>query len=168
MNKHYLNEKEPHLGLVIILFGVMTVLFVLSGAWLFWQKTGFGIAGVIEYYAGSETALQYFPDMPDRFVNAKTVSGLLKSVLPHMLVYGLLVFIIVHLLAALMPVNRVFIHLLFVFGALDIAGGFPVLVFPVMGAWLRLISFFCFSGGILVASVLLIASVKRKVNDRGE
>ena len=158
MSGHYLRERESWSAQVIILFNVFVLLFVLSGAWLFWLKTGFTVSGVMEYYAGSETALRYYPDMPDRFINPKTIQGLSKVVLPHMLVYGLVVFITGHLLLSLSPgrINRYAVGTAFVFAVLDIFAGFlPLLLSPLAGSFIRLVFFYGFTLSVIFLAARL-------------
>ena len=98
-------------------------------------------------------------------MNPKTVNGLLKVVLPHMLAYGIVIFIISHLIMSLVPGNIFIIKIIyaeFILAFLDIISGLFILISPLPGAWIRLFVFVLYTGGMLFLSSLLIVAVLRR------
>lgn len=119
---------------VIAGFLIFVVLQLLSGALLYVWKPGLDSARTIEYYYGSERMLEIFPGRPDRFLQPRTYSGLVKITLGHFLAYGTLVFILTHLVRSLVgrPSARLeracFAY--FAIALIEIFSGFLLLVAP--------------------------------------
>src|SRR6185436_7586427 len=86
---------------VVLVFSFFTLLQLGSGALLYGMKIGFHPAQTIEFYKGSEAAVALYPSHPDRFVSARTFTGMAKGAVGHCAAYGLLCFAIMHLLRSL-------------------------------------------------------------------
>lgn len=89
--------RPPLAGVSAIFLGYF-FLQLLSAALLFGWKQGFAPSSVYEYYQGSEAMLKRYPDATDRFLQARSLEGILKAGLAHFAVYGLSAFTLVHLL----------------------------------------------------------------------
>ncbi len=74
--------------LAIIYYLLFSILLISSAVMLFEHKIGFGFSSVLDYYIGNES----------KFITAKSFSGILKLVLPHIFVFGLLGMVLLHFL----------------------------------------------------------------------
>lgn len=141
---------------------------LLSGAVLFYKKIGFESPAVLEYYQGSENMRKIYPDEPDRFIQPKTLSGMIKVQLGHFLFFAFNGFFLVHIIRSLMPGAALpewmkrprvidFATWVYFTGALfDIASGFLVRYGPGLFAGFRILAFFWFVlSGFLLAVFLL-------------
>ena len=173
MKEHYLKHKDGsnYFYIMILFFSVYCFFFITSGAYIFYVKTGFTVSGVYEYYMGSEKAITVFPDIEDRFMNPKTLPGLLKSILPHFLVYGIVIFTLIHFFNSLSSksillrmkwMNR----LIFPFAMLEILSGVFVLYGPFWMIYFRMIVFaiFVFLFLILIFAAISATTVNRFFN----
>lgn len=85
----------------ILAYAAYVILQFATGTALYWWKVGPQTADAVEYYLGSEAALKRFPERPDRFVAAKTPTGLLKTQAPHTIAFGTMFFVLIHLVRSL-------------------------------------------------------------------
>ena len=174
MKEHYLRDSsDNYLFYVILYYSFFSICFILSGAALFYQKTSFLPSGVYEYYKGSEAALEVYPEKEDRFINKKTFRGLLKSVIPHFLVYGLVIFTGMHLYRSVQrKINQsnnrtahnkkrpdYFSAVMFSFAFFDVISGFFVINGSVWTVYLRLAVFFSFVFLMMAMNSILIKSL---------
>lgn len=135
----------------IIYFLVFSLLLLLSGIMIFEHKIGFDSKSIINYYLGDE----------ELFIPAKSVSGVLKIVLPHIFVFGLFSMVILHFVVFTKQKERtkILIYLTFIsafleiFTPLMILGGFESF------AYLKLFSFILFEILILYLLYLLFFSI---------
>ncbi len=124
--------KSDHSALrpALLFFLLLVALEFASGALLYYWKIGFASANVFEYYHGSEAALARYPDRPDRFLEPRTLLGLTKIALGHLLAYGVATLALAHFarsLAGRPPRWLDWLCALFFFAALlEIAAGFLV------------------------------------------
>ncbi len=154
---------------VILIFCFFTFLQFGTGAILYAWKIGFHPASTLEYYRGSETMRAIYPDRPDRFIQPRTFSGLVKSAVGHSIAYGLVCFFITHLLRSLASgtkharlADRVS-GFFFLAAFLDLTGGFLVLYGPAIAAWFRTGVFLLFEGmGVAVTAWLLLLVSSRE------
>lgn len=72
--------------LAVVYFVFFSFLLVASAFMIFFTKVGFSFEGVSHYYLGNEL----------EFIEAKTISGLLKVVYPHTFSIGLFAMILLH------------------------------------------------------------------------
>lgn len=152
---------------VLLLFLIFTGLQLFTGALLYLWKMGFGPAQTIEYYFGSERMLELFPGKPDRFLQARTFTGLVKVTLGHFLAYGVLVFFLTHLARSLAgnPSRRLEIlcDVFFIVALLEIMSGFMMILtpqswvatMPALTAFLRSAIFILFTAYTLFFITLL-------------
>lgn len=135
---------------VILIFSFFVFLQLGTGALLYAWKIGFHPASTFEYYRGSEAMKSVYPDRPDRFIQPRTFSGLVKSAVGHSIAYGLMCFLLTHLLRSLAfqtPGARwtdALSFLFFLTAFFDLIGGFFVLYGPPFTAWIRTAFFLAF------------------------
>ncbi|MCB1322712.1 MAG: hypothetical protein KDK34_20800 [Leptospiraceae bacterium] len=135
MNRPIVRTPTPAIGLYLIL----VLLLLISGALLFYWKIGFSIPDVLEYYLGSETRLQLYPEGPDRFMRPRTLRGLSEIAFAHFLAFGTLIFILTHFAHSLSGGRhghlRRFLTVLFLSGALEVVSGYLVYAGAVLIRW---------------------------------
>ena len=74
--------------LSVIYYLAFTALLILSAIMLFANKIGFFPTSIIQYYIGNE----------EKFIPAKDTIGILKTILPHIFVFGLISMVLLHFL----------------------------------------------------------------------
>ncbi|WP_324170617.1 hypothetical protein [Sulfurimonas sp.] len=143
--------------LSILYYLAFSILLILSAYMLFEHKIGFSYQGVVEYYTGNE----------DKFIIAKSFSGILKIVLPHIFVFGLLSMVLLHFLVftklRYKKSTLVLIYLTFFTAFTEIFSPFLIISGLEFFAYLKLLSFFVFSALILYISWLLLKSIIRDI-----
>jgi len=137
----------------ILYFLVFSILLLLSSILLFNEKIGFSQSDIIEYYLGNE----------NMFIVAKSISGVLKIVLPHIFAFGLFCMVVLHFVVftkvAKSKYMKLFIYGLFtltileIFTPLLIINGFEIF------AYLKLLSFFLFEFLVLYILWILFKSI---------
>ncbi len=149
------------------MFCFLQLLQFVSGAWLYALKIGFVASDTLEYYVGSEEMIKIYPDRPDRFMPQKTLGGMLKMSVGHTLAFGLLCFMLTHLLRSLaknsgrmrMADNLSF--LFFGFALLDVFSGYAVRYGPVWTAAVRSSVFIGFElSGLSVIGALMYLGIR--------
>ena len=120
---------------------------------LFEQKIGFSFKEVVEYYIGST----------EKFIPAKSSAGILKIVLPHIFVFGLLGMVLLHFLVftkhRFKKSTLVLIYSTFIVGFLEIFTPLLIVNGFLFFAYLKLVSFFLFLGLLLYVIWLLFQSM---------
>jgi len=147
---------------ILIFFAVCMMLQFFTGAVLYAVKIGFHPASTLEYYIGSEKMREKFPDRPDRFMQPRTLEGMMKAAVGHSMGYALIFFILAHLLRSLARQNNrieradMVSLVFFIFALCDIFSGFLVRYGPEWTAWIRIASFLGFelSGVVVIFAVL--------------
>ncbi|MEQ9364723.1 MAG: hypothetical protein RIF32_10785 [Leptospirales bacterium] len=130
------NAAAPHSFFRPSILLVLTcrALQLLTGALLYLWKLGFHPARTIEYYFGSERMLELFPGSVDRFIQARSLTGMIKVTLGHLLAYGVLVFFLTHLARSIaaVPSRRMewFCNAFFLAAMLEIVVGLALLLTP--------------------------------------
>lgn len=142
--------------LSVFYYLIFTMLLVLSAIMIFDQKIGFSFTGVLEYYTGNE----------EKFIPAQTSMGILKIVLPHIFVFGLISMVLLHFLVfTKLRYKKITIHLIYltfitalleIFTPLLIVNGFEFFAF------VKLLSFFIFLSLIVYISWLLFYSITKE------
>jgi hypothetical protein len=134
-------------------FLLFSLLLLVSGAWIFMDKIGFSYQSVLTYYLGNEAAFQA----------AKTYTGLLKTILPHIFAFGLFVMVVLHFAIFTKKRNTkeltLLIYLAFVTAFLELVSPFMILAGFDSFAYLKIISFFGFEGSIIYALFILFKSI---------
>ena len=137
----------------IIYFLAFSLLLMFSGAMLFEHKIGFSVQEVSNYYLGSE----------EKFINPKTGSGILKTILPHIFAFGLFIMVILHFLVFTKKRDsksvKLLIFLTFISALLELAFPFGIINGMEFFAYLKLLSFGVFELLILYSSWLLFRSI---------
>lgn len=139
--------------LSIIYYLVFSLLLIISAVMLFEYKIGFTYQGVLNYYLGSE----------EQFIPAKSTSGVLKIVLPHIFSFGLISMVLLHFLVftklRYKKSTLTLIYLTFFSAVLEIFTPMLILNGFEFAALLKLLSFFVFLALILYVSWLLFYSI---------
>lgn len=137
----------------ILYFLAFSLLLIISGTMLFEHKIGFSPQSVNEYYMGNSQ--EYIP--------AKTPSGILKIVLPHIFAFGLFTMVILHFLVFTKERNsfksRLLIYLTFISAFLEISTPFLIIGGVEFFAYFKIISFVLFESLILYSAWLLFRSI---------
>ena len=124
--------------LSILYYLLFTLLLVSSAIILFEHKIGFSFISVLEYYLGNE----------EKFIPAQSPLGILRIVLPHIFVFGLISMVLLHFIvftnhrykkAILILIYATFITaILEIFTPILIVSGFEFF------DYVKLLSFFLF------------------------
>lgn len=153
---------------VLLCFCLFTFLQFGTGAIMYGWKIGFHPASTLEYYRGSEAMRSMYPDRPDRFMQPRTFSGLMKSAVGHSLAYGLMCFLITHLLRSLASgtthsrlADRISVFF-YIAAFLDLTAGFVVLYGPAFAVWFRTGAFVVFETVGLGITVWLITFLRMR------
>lgn len=137
----------------IAYFLLFSILLVTSGIMLFENKIGFGVEEVTSYYLGNS----------EQFINAKTFSGVLKTVLPHIFAFGLLSMVLLHFLIFTKHRNTAsvknLIYLTFTSAFFEIFSPFFIILGADIFAYLKIISFIVFEILILYIAWLLFRAI---------
>ncbi len=137
----------------ILYFAAFSLLLLISGIMLFEHKIGFSVQSVSEYYLGSS----------DKFIVAKTGSGVLKIILPHIFAFGLFAMVILHFLVFTKErgktKTKMLIYLTFITAFLEITSPFLIILGAEFFAYVKIISFILFESLILYSLWLLLHSI---------
>lgn len=133
----------------ILYFLLFSILLLVSSVMLFEHKIGFSATGVLNYYLGNE----------ELFIPAKTISGLLKIIVPHIFVFALFSMVLLHFVVFTKKKSKLLVFVVFLsillelFTPLLIVGGYEVF------AYLKLLSFFVFELLVLYILWVLFISI---------
>ena len=137
----------------ITYFLAFSILLVVSGIMLFEEKIGFSILEINEYYLGSE----------EKFTLAKTSTGVLKIVLPHLFAFGLFSMVILHFLIFTTHKDtlhtKILISILFISAFFEIFSSFAILIGAEFFSYIKIGSFILFESLIVYISWLLFNSI---------
>lgn len=143
--------------LSILYYLAFSILLIVSAFMLFEHKIGFSYQSIVDYYIGNE----------EKFIIAKSFSGILKMILPHIFVFGLLSMVLLHFLIftnlRYKKGTLILIYLTFFTAFTEIFSPFIIISGLEFFAYLKLLSFFMFSGLILYISWLLFKSIIRDI-----
>lgn len=121
--------------LSIVYFVFFSILLLASALMLFLTKIGFSVESITYYYLGNEEA----------FIQAKTITGLLKVVYPHSFAMGLLAMVLLHFIYfTYYKKQRIFLQLIFLTYLLifiEIISPFILVLGIQLFAFIKLISF---------------------------
>jgi len=121
--------------LSLLYFLLFSLLLLVSGALLFEHKIGFNLASISSYYLGNE----------ESFAPAKTLSGVLKIILPHIFAFGLFLMVLLHFLVFTKnrgtKATRTLIYLLFSSAFLEIFSPIFILLGFEVFAVMKILSF---------------------------
>jgi hypothetical protein len=134
-----------------LVFAGFLLLIAASGAVLFVEKVGLGAAEVREFYLGSEA----------RFTSPRSLAGLLEIAVPHLVAVPLVLFAVIHVVAAAGRLGPRLIGWLagasFAVALAGVAAGFGVRYLAPGLAWGKVIAFVGFEA-VLVAWAALLAA----------
>jgi hypothetical protein len=141
--------KSDHVALrpALLFFLLLVALEFGSGALLYYWKIGFSAANVFEYYHGSEATLARYPERPDRFLEPRTLLGLTKIALGHLLAYGAATLALAHFARSLSgrpPRWLDWLSVVFFFAALLESGSSFPMRFADWPPWFRTGAFMMF------------------------
>ncbi len=151
----------------ILVFALFVLLQFGTGVLLYVNKIGLHPADTLEYYVGSEAMLKVYPGRPDRFKQPRTFMGLAKFAMAHFAAFGIICFILAHLLRSLgkavdkLPLADGISLALFALALLDVLSGFLVRYGPPWTAHARIGVFALFTLLGVLASAMLAAMVFR-------
>ena len=137
----------------VLYFLLFSLLLLLSGILLFGEKIGFSQEAILLYYLGDE----------ERFLIAKSMSGILKVVLPHIFAFGLFGMVVLHFVVFTQS-NRskymkFFIYAFFTLSLLEIFTPLLIINGFETFAYFKLISFFLFEFLVLLLLWILFRSI---------
>ena len=142
--------------LSIFYYLIFTMLLIVSAIMIFEHKIGFSFIGVLEYYIGNE----------EKFISPQTTMGILKIVLPHIFVFGLISMVLLHFIVfTKLRYKKITIYLIYatfitaileIFAPLFIVNGFELF------AYIKLLSFFMFLCFIVYISWLIFYSITQE------
>lgn len=139
--------------LSILYYLAFSLLLVVSAIMLFEHKIGFSFSSVLEYYIGNE----------EKFISPQSTGVILKTVLPHIFVFGLFAMVLLHFLVfADLKYKKNIVPLLyaaFIIALLEIFTPFLIIGGFEFFAYIKLLCFFLFLGFILYISCLLFKSI---------
>lgn len=145
-----MQQKYNSLVLYFVLF---STLLLGSAYLLFDAKIGFSYNEVLHYYQGDQT----------QFITAKSFSGILKIILPHIFAFGLFLMVLLHfgVFTAFRkrPLLRYFIYTLGIAAFVELFSPFFIIAGLGFFAYLKLLAFFVLEVGTLVFLWLLFRSV---------
>ncbi len=137
-------------------FLAFSLLLMASGIMLFEHKIGFGINQITEYYLGSE----------EKFTVAKTFTGILKIILPHIFAFGLFTMVLLHFLIFTKYKDtrrlKILTSLLFSSAFLEIFSPFFILLGAEFFSYIKIASFILLESLVLYISWLLFISLMKK------
>ncbi len=135
-----------------LVFAGFLLLMAASGAVLFVEKVGLGAAQVREFYLGS----------PARFTSPRSLVGLLEIAVPHLVAIPLVLFAVIHVVAAAGRLGPRLLGWLagasFAVALAGVAAGFGVRYLAPGLAWGKVVAFLGFEV-VLVAWAVLLAAV---------
>ena len=142
--------------LSILYYLIFTMLLVVSAIMIFEHKIGFNYIGVLEYYIGNE----------EKFIPAQTTMGILKIVLPHIFVFGLISMVLLHFIVFTKKRYKKFtiylIYLTFITAFLEIFTPLLIVNGFELFAYIKLLSFFMFIIFIVYISWLIFYSITKE------
>ncbi|MGD9969766.1 MAG: hypothetical protein AB7S65_04865 [Sulfuricurvum sp.] len=145
-------------GLLVVVIAATSLLLMLqlgSGIWLFIHKLTFEPSRIAAAYLGD----------PEEFIAGKTVLGVLQTAVPHILGMGTVALIAAHLLPYCgigEKTLRALSAALYLAAFGEIAAPLLILSVSPHFAWLKLVSFVVFEGGIAIALLAVMTGSLRR------
>ena len=137
----------------IIYFLLFSTLLLGSSILIFENKIGFSINAILSYYQGDE----------QKFISAKTTTGLLKIILPHIFAFGLFIMVVLHFLIFTKHRNqkktKFIIYFVFIMAILELSSPFFIINGLDFFAYIKISSFFGFELSLLYLFWLLFYSI---------
>ena len=137
----------------ILYFLLFSLMLLTSSILIFNEKIGFSVQSVLEYYQGNE----------DKFITAKSTSGILKIILPHIFVFGLFIMVILHFKVFTKSRNSQVFHFIiygaFILGLLELFTPLLIIQGFVFFAYVKIAVFFLFEFLMLYVFWILLKSI---------
>jgi len=137
----------------IVYFLLFTLLLLFSGILIFIDKIGFSYNDVIHYYLGNSK----------EFIVAKTFTGVIKTILPHIFAFGLFIMVLIHFIIFTKQRNKketsLVIYLIFTSALVEISSPFMLLLGFKIFAYIKIFSFFIFYFLIVYLFFILLKSI---------
>lgn len=138
----------------ILYFLAFSLLLLLSGTMLFYEKLGFTQESIYTYYTGGH------------YMASKTHTGILKLILPHIFAFGLFSMVILHFLVFTQQrykkQTKFLVYFTFLSAVLELGSPFLIINYGEFFTFMKIISFVLFELLILYTGYLLLLSI---VND---
>lgn len=136
--------------IALLYFLLFSVLLLLSGGLIFYDKIGFDAVSLRNYYLGDEAL----------FMMPKSFFGVLKVLLAHLFSFGLFSFVILHFLRFITPFKGLGLLSIttLVVALLEVLSSFLILVWEGF-VYLKLITFFGFFSLMLLLFFILLRSI---------
>ena len=142
-------EKKMRLQRTLVLFGAIFVLFqMITGGSLFYLKYGFSISEIVHFFQGNEA----------EFIMPKSVEGMLKTTLPHIVAITMVGIFLIHILDCEKKYRAIIASLFFTGMIFDLLGGYLILIHSVF-AWIKFVGFLFLEVGVLAAILLIFYSI---------
>ncbi len=132
------------LGLVLLAIALQ----LLTAAELFYLKFGFTPESIQAAFLGD----------PERFVAPRTVEGLLKTTVPHLLAIPAVGIFLLHLLSCTPRCRGLLAGLFFSGALLDLSANYLILLSPLF-VWVKLVGFFLLMAGASGALGVLLSQM---------
>jgi len=137
----------------ILYFLLFSLMLLASSILIFNEKIGFSLQSVLEYYQGNE----------DKFIAAKSTSGILKIILPHIFAFGLFIMVILHFTVFTKSRNSQVFHFIiyaaFILGLLELFTPLLIIQGFVFFAYVKIVVFFLFEFLMLYLFWILFKSI---------
>jgi hypothetical protein len=129
------------------------MMLLTSSVLLFQEKIGFSLNDALGYYNGNM----------QNYISAKTYSGILKIILPHIFGFGLFVMVVLHFLVFTKHKEskkiKLFMIITFIMAFLELFSPFFIISGAEFFAYVKIASFIIFEIMILYVSWLLFSSI---------
>ena len=131
----------------IFLFIISIIFQLFTGIWLFFEKYSLNPEHIAEIIRGNE----------EKFLNPKSVLGILEIQVPHLIAISLTTFVILHFFYfTKINLFRVLLSVVvFLAGILDILSTLLILKISPIFSYLKIFSFWIFETGLFIAMVLI-------------
>ena len=139
--------------LSIIYFVVFTILLLVSANILFIYKIGFSIDSILSYYIGDS----------ERYIEAKSISGILKLTLPHIFSFALLAMVLLHFMVFTKQRHntktKLLVYTINISAFFEIFSAFLIIWHIEFFAYIKIFSLFVFEISIFYLLYMLVYSI---------
>lgn len=136
----------------VLYFALFSILLLISAFMLFEQKIGFSVGAVLNYYQGSS----------ELYISPKSISGILKIILPHIFLFGLFGMLLLHFVFFTKRASTPLLVLYFITASLELFSPFLIVSGYEFFAYLKLGSFFLLELLILYILWILFESIVKR------
>ncbi len=131
----------------ILIFIFCVIFQLLTGIWLFLEKYSLNPEHISETIRGNE----------EKFINPKSVLGILETLVPHIIAVALTTFVILHFFYfTKITAFKVFLSFsVFLSGILDILSNLLILKISPVFSFVKVFSFLIFEFGLFLAFIII-------------